>query len=336
LDDDELKKLMTRADPAVTSPSAPLSLRATEDLARITAGTLRQRRRVSRLLLLPAIAVIAVVGIFAVQSLSPTDPTATRALAATPTPLEAHGAPLPIEQALTMAIEKSAANDDFPDAAEQQSVREAWYAEIEMGEDGATSAAISPQEISFTWHDDLSGHLTVIAGEPFDPEHNGTANDVEPPEPGTVLRDESYMAGGAGVLYPDLPPSDAAAMAVTLESGGWVDPTDAFQLVDAISMLYNEWTLTRAQHSSVLQVLRSFAEQKDAGLTSIGMVTDRLGREGAAFVARSDAFPNHEETIVISLETGTLLSVETTYIGGLPEIDDVVIAPAVLSYTAWD
>jgi hypothetical protein len=39
---------------------------------------------------------------------------------------------------------------------------------------------------------------------------------------------------------------------------------------------------------------------------------------------------------VISLETGKVLSVESTYIGGIPEYDAVLEAPAVLSYDAWE
>ena len=339
--DDDLAHLMARADPAETPLDAPISQRAMDDLARIMAGSveprrlrLRPRLRTTRWLLIPATAALAAAAVFAVQALAPNSPTVSSALAATLPPLAARGEQVPIAEAMSEAIKAlDTPAHQYPDAPKRESMHEGWYADITIGGDGtATSAVITPQKTTFTWAEDHSAHLTVVAGESVEPAASGgIAREVEPPEPGTVLRKETMMAGEAGIAYPEPPPADPTELAAVLETNGWwADQADPALLVGALETLYNEWTLDRDQQKAVLEVLQSQPE-----FESIGTVTDRLGREGAAFVAHSADNPSMEDTLVVSLETGQVLSVEKTYVGGLPEFDGVVEAPAVVSYTAW-
>jgi len=199
---------------------------------------------------------------------------------------------------------------------------EAWYADTHVG--GSGNALVSPREQRVHWNADLSGSLLVTAGVAYYPDRpNAIAA-------GTVLRDEKFGTGRMGILYDVPPPTDAAAMRdyLVLHSG-LADSTDPVHMLDAVAELLGEWTLPPKQESAILLMLASMS-----GIESLGYVDDRLGRAGLAFRATSptpDA--SFESVLVVSADSGRILSLETVYLGGLDDLD--AVPGSVVRYVAW-
>lgn len=329
---DELGALMRSSDPARTPIDAPIDARALLDLEEITAGrptrvgTFKRARRGARWFVVPALA-LAVIALVILQILPTSHRPADSAVAATPPLLKAS----PSYESFTDAMDKAIAQlSSYPlDGTEpQRSARfEAWYLNTDFDKHDMPSSDVSPQEISLDWSADLSGTLTVTAGTSIR-STDIHVSDSTPAARGTILQSDIFKAGEMGISNPVLPPADPTEMLRYLQAatGKGSDATNS-DLLDAVTTILNEWTLSGDRQIAVLQALKSVGH-----FTEMGTVTDRLGRRGNAF-ATTDEGHNFQRLVVISTSTGKILSTEKIYLGGLKDLK--IDSPSVVTYTAW-
>jgi len=335
---DDMERLLLNSDPARTPLDAPLSWRALDDLDRITEGRVSgdervpapPRRHRARWIALSSIAFLILVSLVAVQTFAPRGGSGGSVEAASPRPLRPTGTPVPFGEAMQNAVAQLERADTSTAEPKRASHFEAWYADTDVDGSGNATSLVSPREQRVRWNADLSGSLLVTAGVAYHPDRPNAIAAATPIAPGTVIRDEKFSAGRMGILYDELPPTDAAAMRdyLVLHSG-LADSTDPVHMLDAVAELLGEWTLPPKQESAILLMLASMS-----GIESLGYVDDRLGRAGLAFRATSPA-PDaaFESVLVVSADSGRILSLETVYLGGL---DDLDAAPgSVVRYVAW-
>jgi hypothetical protein len=186
----------------------------------------------------------------------------------------------------------------------------AWH--LDMGDHGSAPGSRTPRvrEQHVDWDADRSGTVTV------------TGADGE-------LRRTDFAAGRMPVVFADTPPAAAHAMEAYLRSGGSVDdPDDPVQLVDAVAEMLNEWTLPVRHQSAVVLMLARMP-----GIIETGPSVDPLGRLGTAYLAASPSDERFAAVLTVSADGARILSVETVYRGGVPELDLAV--PAVVRSVSW-
>jgi hypothetical protein len=332
LDDSELEQLVRRADPARTPSSAPLTMRAEADLARITSAAEPAVNRTwsRRWFALPAVAFIFVL-VFALVNIVPVGGQGDQAAAGTPPILTPKGENVPTGEAMATAIRQLGAAARAADVPRRDSAFQAWYVNTEIDEDGESSSTVSPRNTEIHWKPDFSGSMLVTVGKPFSTVEGVTDVPLEESATeGDVVSDEKFSRGRLAVMFSEPAPEDPVAMVTYLRDfGGVIDVTDPVELLDAVAELLNYWTLTPAQHSAILQMLSTMP-----GVESYGFVDDRLGRPGFAFKATSPEPDAHFYTmLVVGEKSGKILSLETIYLGGIVEL--AIEAPAVISYVAW-
>jgi hypothetical protein len=205
------------------------------------------------------------------------------------------------------------------DAARRASF-EGWYLQTEVEE---RTTRISPQRHDVAWDADLSGVVTVTAGETYPAE---SATDA--PEPGSVIQHDEFQAGQMPVLFTSEPPETAAGMREYLALALGAPATDSVAYLSAARVLLSEWTLSGDQHAALLEGLTRLPRIQVAG-----DVVDRLGRPGVALRVTSSTNQHFEYLAILSAESGELIAVETIYLGGLDELR--VESPCVTDYIAW-
>lgn len=317
LDDDEFTRLLTQANPART----PREALPDADALRMKQRILARKRRSSRHAPSPrlawgAVATAGVAGVaVALGVLAPVG----AAVAVTPQPLEfvqAGSAGDILDHAQDMLAE---------DAVVTAPVREvesvSWALSVDVDEQ---EMAIAPQWTTLLWNDDLSGHLTVLAGEQYWPsEHAGGQAEILPGD--EVLVDMAFEAGQYTTPVAQ-PVGDSAADVVAMLTafGMPADPSAGDVVVAAYSAL-DQWTLTDEQHAQLLAYLES-----RGGVEALGTTTDRLGRAVDALSIASDTGVDY--TVLLSRESGRIVGVEKVQSEG----DGIIPAGAVVSYRLWD
>ena len=191
---------------------------------------------------------------------------------------------------------------------------------------------VAPREQTVVWQSDLSGTVTVIAGEPYR-SPTGASGSIpsssRPQAAGTVLSHDEFAAGQMGIRFATPPPLSSQEMAEYLvKTAGITDASDPIQVLDSINSLLSEWTLTPVQEASALEILA-----KMRGIEELGAVSDRLGRPGIAFRATSPTDRHYADIFVLGRQSGSILSIEKVYLGGIAELK--LSVPAVVLYTAW-
>jgi hypothetical protein len=329
---DEIGELIRSFDPARTQIDAQIDARALIDLEHIVADRsargriLKRARRHARWFLTPAIAV-AVVALVVLQVLPTNQTPANSAMAATPPLLKSS----PTHESVTDAIDKAIAQlrtySQTITEPQRQARFESWYLNTDFDAHNVPTSYVSPQETILAWGPDLSGSLTVTAGKStrsIDRRPLGPT----PPLPGTVLQSDLFKSGEMGIVNQQLPPPGSPEILSYLQAAtGKGSEATTSDLLDAITTLLNEWTLSADRQIAVLQVLKSVGH-----FAEIESVTDRLGRHGTAFVTIDEGH-NFQRIVVISTSTGTILSTEKIYLGGLKDLK--IDTPSVVTYTAW-
>jgi hypothetical protein len=326
---DDLDAELRAANPSELRRTTPLTLRAEADLAALLASPASQlaparvaRRRLGgRAPTVAAIAVtIALSAVFVVSDLGPPTP----ASVAAPPLLEATGAQGDPKPALEELAAIAAARGDAPSSMDQVIRYEAWSAQLEVGAT-ATSAFVQPEVVERRCNSDGSGYWEARAGDV----RYGSAPDNAPAErPGELLRRDEFAAGEFPMAFDEAPPTGARDLDAYLRAEwGLGETAESFDYFLAIEGLRLEWRLSGAQTAAVLELLAARSD-----LTLAGRVTDRLGRDGVAFeTVRSDGALR--SILVFSPETGMLLSTESVYLGGIPDLE--LDYPTVTNYYAW-
>jgi hypothetical protein len=122
------------------------------------------------------------------------------------------------------------------------------------------------------------------------------------------------------------PPHDVTRLRAYLQEATHTDTAlDTGQLLDAVQVLLDHWTLG-ARESATVAAMLADAE----GLKPVGQVTDRLGRRGQAYVYDRSAT---RQMLIMDPTTGAVLGLETTFTKAEPEYG--VKAGDVMDYSAW-
>jgi hypothetical protein len=271
-----------------------------------------------------SVAGAATVGVV-VLTLTLSGSTTTPAVAA-PRPLmvEAGSTPVPLDR-LADAVAASGGAQRLVQGTHVQT----WSMGMTSGP-GARPPITVPEERVVRWKADDSHTELVVA---TDPRHPGrpVLTDADPVprtvEDGHVLSRQTYPPSWSDAPPVAQPPHDADRLRAYLEE---IDRTEAMgtpQLLDAVGELLNNWTLGTREDAALVRVL---ADAK--GLRPAGAVTDRLGRQGQAYVY-DDAAHSTRRMLILDPRSGAVLGIEDTVTKDDPEYG--VKAGDVMSYSAW-
>lgn len=229
-----------------------------------------------------------------------------------------------------------------------------WLASNESLPGGKSGAPIVLPQTTITRREaDGTGTLTRIVGQPFSPtapnvkyavpplmgaSRDGSPQPVNPGEAWTVPLDPKLSPEvrktTKGDPYPR-PPADDASMAVWIHDfqskyGAVVyeDAQGVFQMMEVMS---RDWNLSNAQQRAYLSVIAALP-----GVTTLGAVTDRLGRPGTALYLDSPKqWGTYRNILVIDDATGRILDSEEDYVAGPPNGKPIRPVPSVSSYAAF-
>ncbi|MFE9441880.1 CU044_5270 family protein [Streptomyces sp. NPDC006602] len=185
------------------------------------------------------------------------------------------------------------------------------------------------QERIVRWKADDTHTELVVA---TDPRHPGrpvlSDEDGEPSlvEDGHVVSRQSFGPSWSDAPPESPPPHDPTRLRAYLQEADYRDASlTTPQLLDAVGVLLDHWTLG-AQEDAALVRLLADAE----GLRPVGEVTDRLGRRGQAYVYDGSGA---RRMLIMDPATGAVLGLESTATVAEPEwglkIGDV------MEYNAW-
>lgn len=326
LNDEQLEVLLKGANPAATPADAEPSTADWARLQRIVTQPPSTRRPVPRrpariairaAWALPALAAVIAVGL----SIGPM--IATPAFANTPPPLVAQPIALSVEEVMGQSIARLNAEPATIASHDAQVVR--WV----LRDDGKDDPVIVPEWQKWVWDSDGTGHLEATTGAPYSVTADGkiVAPVGKAPAAGTPVE---VAPPSVPVKFRTTPPADVNGLRAYLERyAGLSEGADALAIWGAISTLRDEWTLSPAQQAAALQLLR-----QSGGMSVLGTVTDRLGRQGIAVKVTSTNRPQFAATVVVGAESGEIIAADITYLGGSHQPLDV--APgAVIGYKAW-
>ncbi|MGW3412150.1 CU044_5270 family protein [Streptomyces sp. NPDC000888] len=282
----------------------------------------RRPRRLNRWLW--SITTAAAVGV-TVLTLMLSGSTTTPAMAA-PRPLliETGSTPVPLDR---LADRAAASDSSLP--RRQGTHVQTWSLAMTAGP-GARSPLTLPEERVVRWKADGSHTELVVA---TDPRHPGkpviTDADLLPRtvEDGHVLSSQTYPPSWSDAPPQARPPHDAERLRAYLEEIDITGAMDTSQLLDAVDELLDHWTLGARESAALARIL---ADAK--GLRPAGAVTDRLGRQGQAYVYEDKAH-SVRRMLILDAATGAVLGLEDTVTKDDPEYG--VKAGDVMSYSAW-
>ncbi|MBT2484097.1 MULTISPECIES: hypothetical protein [unclassified Microbacterium] len=323
--DDELDRLFRAANPA---PAKDFEALRAKDIAlreNIIRGRVAPRRRPaprrSRTWAGAATAVagVAVAAVVAVNVFSPTQQAVAEL---TPPRLEYAEA-----GSLSEVVEDAQNALRTPGGPEQESHVEylTWGWSIDMATE---HIEVVPQEIASDWTPGGGAVTTITAGESYWEENNRPAG-VAPSqyEPGEVISRTEMSA--AEVNAPEalitLEGSSEDDLAPALQAFGADEDASSGQVLVSIGHLFSYWTLTDAQHATLIDML------VDAGGVSVlGQTTDRIDREVIGLRVTDETTP-YLDTVLISKETGRIVGMENE----LTAPQDFIPA-GVVGYTLWE
>ncbi|MCI3274077.1 CU044_5270 family protein [Streptomyces cylindrosporus] len=186
-----------------------------------------------------------------------------------------------------------------------------------------------PEERVVRWKADGSHTELVVATDPRHPGRPVLRDDGGDPhlvEDGHVISRQTYPPSWSDAPPESPPPHDVARLRAYLEEAASLRTApDTGELLDAVDVLLDHWTLG-ARESATLARLLAGAE----GLRPVGQVTDRLGRRGQAYVYEGSGT---RRMLIMDPATGAVLGLETTFTKADPEYG--VRAGDVMDYSAW-
>ncbi|MFJ2551747.1 hypothetical protein [Microbacterium sp. NPDC087591] len=322
---DELDRLFRAAHPAPPQDHEALSaahIALREDIIRGAVRPRRHRQRPRRTLLwaglTTAVATVVAAAVIAVNVLSPTG----QAVALTPPPLEYRPSGS-LSDVVDDAEQALLAPPDIQQESRVHSVSWGWSVDVAQDH-----VEVVPQDITFVWAPGETATSTIVAGDPYWSDAERPA-DVEPSEyqPGDLIdevvippEDFTLPAAAAtlsGSSREDLEPALAAFGATPASSSG--------ELLSAIAGLMQYWTLSDAQHATLLRLLIDTGD-----VHVLGETTDRLGRDVIGLRVAS-ATPERVDTVFVSIESGRIVGTESELIEPLD-----TLPVGVISYTMWD
>ncbi|MEU6183640.1 CU044_5270 family protein [Streptomyces coeruleorubidus] len=268
---------------------------------------------------LVATAVVAALALTLVLS----GPNTTPAVAA-PRPLVVQTGSTPLPLARLAERAEQAAADGSPRLRKGTHVQ-SWS----MGMSDDKPPITLPEERIVRWRADGSHTELVVATDPRHPGRPVLSTEGGEPhlvDDGHVLSDQTYPPSWSDAPPHSPPPLDPDRLRAYLAEAQHYDtPLTTPQLLDAVAVLLDHWTLG-ARETATLARLLAGAE----GLRPVGQVTDRLGRRGQAYVYDGQ---DARRMLIMDPVTGAVLGLESTFSTAEPEYG--VKKGDVMSYSAW-
>ncbi|MBO9627433.1 MAG: hypothetical protein J7484_13805 [Microbacterium sp.] len=316
--DEELDRLLSAASPARTPLDAKPDAEAIEMLERIMATDPHPHRTRNRVI--GAVSGVAAAIAAVVVGASVLVPN-VKAEAETPQPLAFSGE-------ATVAGTLDAAQDALasapgPDAAVRYVRSASWSYNVDVGK---KESFVVPQLITLQWEADGSGRVVIVDGEAYDPADAAANAHAEVSSSGHVASDMVMKPGDFGTPVTELAGASEDELTAALTAFGVPAHATAYETVGGITTILDQWTLTNAQESTLLEIL-----SRTDGATALGASTDRLGREVYGLRVLT---PGGEgsETVLISQATGRIVGIETTNIIE----NEIYPAGAVIAYRLFD
>lgn len=320
--DDKIAQAMREIDPAETSPDTFPPPMEWAQMRSIMVSTPPRRsilRPIVRWGWTVPVAAAAVVVALTVGPIA-----ATPSYAATPPPL----ATQPLDDTIDEVVSESL--DILRAATATTPSRDAEVVRWSLREDGTDDPVIVPEWQEWVWNADGTGYLSARAGAPYSVTDDGkiVAPVGNAPDEGDPIKPATSSQSDFG-FFPDAPPEDAREMRDYLTANAHLpkDP-DALAWWGAISLLRDEWTLTADQQATALEILTD-----TGGLSLLGTVEDRFGRDGIALSVTSANRDQFGATIVLDQASRQIIAADIIYNGGNNRLD--LDAGSVIEYSAW-
>lgn len=265
---------------------------------------------------------VAVVAATALALLLAGPNTAPAVAAPRPLLVQAGSTPVPLTRMVELA--EAAAANGSPELRKGTHVQ-TWS----MGMSEDKPPVTLPVERIVRWHADASHTELVVA---TDPRHPGrpvlSEGDGEPGlvEDGHVISEQTFPPSWSDAPPESTPPHDPERLEAYLwETQHRSTALTTPQLLDAVRVLLDHWTLGAREDAAVAKLLAG-AE----GLRPVGRVTDRLGRPGQAYVYDGRGA---RRMLIMDPATGAVLGLEQTATTAEPEWG--LKAGDVMDYSAW-
>ncbi|MEU4609832.1 CU044_5270 family protein [Streptomyces umbrinus] len=186
-----------------------------------------------------------------------------------------------------------------------------------------------PVERIVRWNADDSHTELVVATDPRHPGRPVLSDaDGDPGlvDDGHVISEQTFPPSWSDAPPESPPPHDAQRLRAYLQEAQHTDtPLTTPELLDATRLLLDTWTLGTREDAALARVLA------DAdGLRPVGQVTDRLGRNGQAYVYDGTGY---RQMLIMDPVTGAVLGLESTATAADPEYG--LEAGDVMDYSAW-
>jgi hypothetical protein len=317
MSDDELTRRLRASNPARTPVHGRPDEAALVMRDKIMGVPARSHPRALPRVMWAAAAAIVVIAVAAVSFLLPHAPAA----AVTPAPI-AFMSSETLTEVVGMA-QRNLSRTEGPHTPARFARSESWGLSVDVDEQ---RSEIVPQVMTLEWNPDLSGRMVVVAGEPYWPAGSAPRSaSTTTAQPGEVLSQMDFAAGQFGTPVIDPPGASREDMSAMLTAFGMPEAPTSSDVVQAMTGVFEQWTLTNEQHAQLLSILVD-----TGGITVLGSGTDRAGRAVVGLEMKS-IFPGVMDLVLISAETGRIVGVESKRVTP----DGIVRAGAVISYRMW-
>ncbi|MEU6227618.1 CU044_5270 family protein [Streptomyces sp. NPDC047042] len=277
----------------------------------------RRRRRLRWAWSLATVAAVAVT----MTALLLAGPNTVPAVAA-PRPLLVQAGSTPVPLARMVEIADAAAADGSPKLRKGTHVQ-TWS----MGMSEDKPPITLPVERVVRWRADASHTELVVATDPRHPGRPVLSEGGDGMvEDGHVISEQTFGPSWSDAPPESPPPYDPGRLKAYLqEAQHQPTPLTTPELLDAVAVLLNHWTLGAREDAAVARLLAD-AE----GLRPVGRVTDRLGRPGQAYV-----YDGRGSRLMVIMDpaTGTVLGLENTATVAEPQWG--LKKGDVMDYSAW-
>jgi len=322
--DDEAVSWLAQVNPVESDTQLTTEVERRRVFARVTAEKPRRARSWGwspRFTLATAVmTVVALVAIVMIPSLLRPQP----AQAVTPQPLQFSETSMESHEMMTHLRGKLDASGSSEPVRGADYV--GWFTDIRPDDSVPSFTYIAPQRVSLTWEADLSGRQVTEAAEAYWADPNETTDLPDVPPAGTILDEMDFAPGEFQVPFSEPFGDSDADVLEALQALGMPEDYDAADLIDYTDNLMSLWTLTPAQHSTLLSLLERVGD-----IRLLGSATDRLGRAVIGYATESSRYPGTTRVLLIEESSGLIVGVENTNVAAQPPLP----AGAVTSYTLW-
>ncbi|NEC84386.1 CU044_5270 family protein [Streptomyces sp. SID12501] len=270
-----------------------------------------------------SLATVAVVAATALALLLAGPNTVPAVAAPRPLLVQTGSTPVPLTRMAELA--EAAAADGSPELRKGTHVQ-TWS----MGMSEDKPPITLPVERVVRWQADASHTELVVATDPRHPGRPVLSEGDDGTglvEDGHVISEQTFGPSWSDAPPESTPPHDPRLLKAYLQEAQHRNTAlTTPELLDAVGVLLDHWTLGARENAAVARLLADAG-----GLRPVGRVTDRLGRPGRAYVY--DDGHGSRQMLIMDPAAGAVLGLEETATTAEPEWG--LKAGDVMDYSAW-